>query len=102
MGLFLVTFFALAESGLLLSMEIGVIRAYRQVGSPVARKFVTCRYRTSCSKHALLVLQAHGFWRGNALLAKRLAMCSPLGWAIDEIRGAKKDENGLVIDDPPN
>ncbi len=87
-GLFLV----LAASGFLLKMEIGVIRLYRQVGSPVSRQVITCRYQLSCSRYALSSLQTEGFWRGNGRIAQRLVMCSPIGWVIDKVRG--KDTSG--------
>ncbi len=87
-GLFLI----LAGSGLLLEMEIGVIKLYRQVGSPVSRRVITCRYRPSCSRYALLSLQTEGFWVGNGRIAQRLFMCSPIGWVIEKVRG--KDTSG--------
>ncbi|MFQ5737644.1 MAG: membrane protein insertion efficiency factor YidD [Acidobacteriota bacterium] len=74
-----VCFFAFAHSGLLLALEVESVRLYQQVGSPIMRHFVTCRFQPSCSNYALQVLEREGLGRGNWLVAKRLLHCSPLG-----------------------
>lgn len=81
----MLVFILVVETGLVVRAEIGAIRVYQRFGSPVAAKVVRCRYDQSCSHYSLDVLQRDGFWLGNALIAKRLVMCSPIGWAIDSI-----------------
>ena len=75
------------QSGLMLALEIGSVHAYQRVGRPITKRISQCRYQPSCSNYALAVLDEHGFWGGNLRLAQRLAMCSPLGWAIEKSRG---------------
>jgi putative membrane protein insertion efficiency factor len=38
-----------------------------------------CRYVPTCSQYAVGALARHGFLRGAALAARRLARCHPLG-----------------------
>jgi putative membrane protein insertion efficiency factor len=63
--------------------EILAIKAYQRVGSPVMRHVVVCRFNPSCSHYAVRSLERNGFWKGNALIAKRLVLCSPLGYLLD-------------------
>lgn len=69
-----------------LRAEIRAIHAYQTVGSPVAQRFVTCRFEPTCSHYALSVLNENGFWKGNWKILKRLFHCSPLGYAWDVFR----------------
>jgi len=68
-----------------LSAEMTAIRAYQIVGSPVAAMVSRCRYQPSCSHYALGVLEREGLWLGNWLMLKRLSMCSPVGFLIDQL-----------------
>lgn len=79
-------FFLLVPDAWLLAGERALIHAYRAVGSPVTRQVTTCRYTPSCSQHALDMLDRHGFWKGNAELGKRLLLCSPIGWTLEQFR----------------
>lgn len=65
--------------------EIGLIKAYRRVGSPVTRHVVTCRFQPTCSAYALQVLDRDGLWKGNWAVAKRLVNCSPFGYIADAL-----------------
>lgn len=65
--------------------EMGLIKAYRRVGSPVTRHVVTCRFQPTCSAYALQVLDRDGFWSGNWAIAKRLVNCSPIGYIADAL-----------------
>jgi len=38
-----------------------------------------CRFYPSCSTYAVEAFVEHGFWRGFALTARRLARCRPFG-----------------------
>lgn len=81
-------FLALAQSGVLLQTEIGAIRLYQRVGSPLLSHFVRCRFDPTCSHYAVQVLERDGLWKGNLETAVRLIHCSPIGWAYDQIAGA--------------
>ena len=70
----------------LLWAERGAIGVYRKVGSPIAARFTNCRYQPSCSSYALHSLEEYGFWQGNLFIAKRLSLCSPIGWALEHYR----------------
>jgi len=83
----LLLFIALIQSGAALRLEIGAVLLYRVVGSPISKRVTQCRYDPSCSLYALQSLREHGFWVGNGRIAQRLGMCSPIGWAIDRVRG---------------
>ena len=63
--------------------EVLAIKAYQKVGSPVMRHVAVCRFNPTCSHYAVQSLEKEGFWKGNALIAKRLALCSPLGYLLD-------------------
>ena len=67
------------------SAEMTAIRAYQIVGSPVTAMVSRCRYEPSCSHYALSALEGQGLWLGNWLMLKRLSMCSPLGFLIDQL-----------------
>ncbi|HSR69283.1 MAG TPA: membrane protein insertion efficiency factor YidD [Acidobacteriota bacterium] len=74
-------------SGLALRAEVGAIRFYQEYGSPISSKIVRCRYRPTCSHYALGVLEDDGLLKGNLKAGHRLLMCSPLGWAWDQVSG---------------
>ncbi|RPI26309.1 MAG: membrane protein insertion efficiency factor YidD [Acidobacteria bacterium] len=59
------------------------ILGYQRVGSPIMRHVSACRFTPSCSHYALQALEAHGFYKGNARIAKRLLLCSPIGLLFD-------------------
>ena len=59
------------------------IRGYQRVGSPIMRHVSACRFTPSCSHYAIQVLRSDGFYKGNARVAKRLALCSPLGYLLE-------------------
>ncbi len=63
--------------------EIMAIRGYQRVGSPVMRHVSACRFTPSCSHYAIQVLGSNGFYKGNARIARRLALCSPLGYLLE-------------------
>jgi putative membrane protein insertion efficiency factor len=63
--------------------EMTAIRLYQQVGAPVTRHVVRCRYDPSCSHFAIYALERNGFWKGNVEIAKRLMLCSPVGLLVD-------------------
>lgn len=73
----------LLQTSIPLRIEIGLIRTYRTVGSPVMGYMVRCRFHPTCSEFALLSLEQEGFWVGNWQIVKRLVHCSPLGAAFD-------------------
>jgi putative membrane protein insertion efficiency factor len=73
----------LFASDLPLKAEIEAIRLYQRFGSPIADHIVTCRYQPTCSCYALQALQTDGFLFGNLKTARRLALCSPIGYLLD-------------------
>jgi len=82
-----VVFLVLVQSGMLLALELGAVRVYRSIGSPITGRLVTCQYEVTCSAYALDALRTHGFWQGNRLIAGRLLMCSPIGWLHYRLAG---------------
>lgn len=74
-----------------LRAEIAAVRLYRAHLSHYASYVASCRYRPTCSVYALQHLEADGFWLGNVRVAARLAMCSPIGFVVDTIRGTSPD-----------
>ncbi|MFZ0427835.1 MAG: membrane protein insertion efficiency factor YidD [Acidobacteriota bacterium] len=74
-----------------LRAEIAAVRFYRAHLSYYAGFVATCRYRPTCSLFALEHLESDGFWLGNVRVAKRLAMCSPVGYVIDKINGTEPE-----------
>ncbi len=70
-------------SGWALRLELGAIRLYQQIGSPVVGLVVRCRYQPTCSHYALEALEENGLAWGNLMVARRLALCSPLGEILD-------------------
>lgn len=64
--------------------EMAAIRAYQQNVSPWMGRLVQCRYKPTCSHYALQSLKEEGFFVGNWRIAKRLALCSPLGLLTEE------------------
>jgi putative membrane protein insertion efficiency factor len=66
-----------------LRAEIAAIHLYQRALSPVVSHFARCRFQPTCSHYAVERLEADGFWFGNAKIAGRLFMCSPIGYLID-------------------
>ena len=87
-------------SPLLLVLEKTALRTYRQYGGAVRRHATHCRYEPSCSLFGLRMLERRGFWRGNARIALRLGMCSPVGWVIDRFRDPAARTR--AVGDPPD
>ena len=56
---------------------LALIRLYRSAVSPYLPGL--CRYFPSCSGYAYEAIAKHGFAKGAALAAKRLARCRPFG-----------------------
>lgn len=79
---FLLAVLALCNQQWLCRAEIGVIEAYQDNLSAWMGRWVQCRFRPTCSHYAVESLRSSGFLRGNLRIAKRLALCSPLGWAL--------------------
>ena len=75
----------LIGSGLARKAEMGAIRFYQNHGRPTAAKVSHCRFEGGCSQYALDQLESRGFFGGNMRIAGRTLLCSPLGWALDEI-----------------
>ena len=90
-ALFILVLVILAQSGVLLWAELGMVRLYRKIGSPISAKVIHCRYRPSCSAYGLQALERDGFWRGNLKIAGRLTMCSPIGMLIDAVSEPQPD-----------
>jgi putative membrane protein insertion efficiency factor len=61
----------------LTAIAVAAIRLYRRILSPVLPP--ACRYWPSCSSYAEQALVEHGFGRGLALAAGRIARCHPWG-----------------------
>jgi putative membrane protein insertion efficiency factor len=55
---------------------VRVIEAYQAAASG---RISPCRFYPSCSHYAVEAFTDHGFWRGLALTARRLARCRPFG-----------------------
>lgn len=56
---------------------LAAIRLYQTAVSPYMPGL--CRYSPSCSEYAYEAIAEHGFAKGAALAAKRLARCRPFG-----------------------
>jgi putative membrane protein insertion efficiency factor len=72
--------------GLVASVEIGMIYAYRGISWPMhaALQYVHldvfgCRYQPSCSRYTEEAIREWGPWKGVVLGAKRILRCSPYG-----------------------
>lgn len=55
--------------------------AYKRVLSPVLHSVGVsqCIYLPTCSEYARIAIERHGWVRGSALAAARIARCNPLG-----------------------
>jgi putative component of membrane protein insertase Oxa1/YidC/SpoIIIJ protein YidD len=69
----------------LLQAEIDLLRIYQQRASPLAERFIICRFDPSCSHFGLASLREFGLWKGNARIAGRLIHCSPIGFVWDSL-----------------
>ncbi len=85
LGLLLVAALALLRPDWPCRAELASIRAYQATCSPWMGRVVQCRFKLTCSHYAVKSLQERGFWMGNALIAKRLMLCSPLGALLDSL-----------------
>ena len=56
-----------------------LFRGYKRVLSPLLHSFggAQCKYLPTCSEYALVAVQRHGWLRGSALAARRIARCHP-------------------------
>jgi putative membrane protein insertion efficiency factor len=74
-----------------------VIRAYQLVLSPILG--ANCRFQPTCSEYAREALLRHGFRRGAALAAKRIARCHPWdGGGYDPVPSDSADPNTRAND----
>ena len=57
-----------------------LFRCYKRVFSPLAHAMGVsrCIFLPTCSEYAYVAVQRHGWLRGSALAASRLARCHPL------------------------
>jgi hypothetical protein len=58
-------------------LGIMLVRTYQLLISPFSGG--ACRFEPSCSAYAVSAIEQHGFWRGIALAARRVARCHPWG-----------------------
>ncbi len=63
--------------GLAARGAIFVIDEYRAHLSPKLRGVVTCRFKPSCSAYGRESIRKHGFAKGTAKAAWRIARCGP-------------------------
>jgi putative membrane protein insertion efficiency factor len=56
---------------------IALIDEYRAHVGPRLGKISRCRFKPSCSRYGRAVIQKHGFIRGSAKTAVRIARCGP-------------------------
>ncbi len=85
LGLLLLAVLALLRPDWPCRAELAAIRAYQSTCSPWMGKIVRCRFKLTCSHYAVKSLDERGFWFGNALIAKRLLLCSPIGALVDSL-----------------
>ncbi|HWU37748.1 MAG TPA: membrane protein insertion efficiency factor YidD, partial [Candidatus Acidoferrum sp.] len=57
-------------------VALALLNAYQAASSG---RVSPCRFYPSCSNYAKEAFGVHGFWRGLALTARRLARCRPFG-----------------------
>jgi uncharacterized protein len=57
-------------------LATALIRVYQRLVSPSLGR--NCRFSPSCSAFAVEAINTHGFLRGSAMSARRLARCQPL------------------------
>lgn len=62
-------------AGPLTRLAVSLLEVYKRRLSPLLPR--SCRFAPTCSEYARLALLKHGFWRGSALAAWRLARCQP-------------------------
>ena len=60
---------------LLISLNIGVIKFYQYLISPILGN--KCRYLPTCSEYYIESLKTHGFTKGSYLGIKRIFSCHP-------------------------
>jgi putative membrane protein insertion efficiency factor len=60
---------------LLISLNIGVIKFYQYLISPILGN--KCRYLPTCSEYYIESLKTHGFTKGSCLGIKRIFSCHP-------------------------
>ncbi|HTU91943.1 MAG TPA: membrane protein insertion efficiency factor YidD [Gemmataceae bacterium] len=61
---------------------IGAVHLYQNLGRPMLRGRVVCRFSPSCSEYSIEAVQRHGIRRGLVLTFDRLSRCNhstPLG-----------------------
>lgn len=85
LGLLLMAVLALLRPDWPCRAELAAIRAYQATCSPWMGRVVRCRFQPTCSHYAVKSLEERGFWAGNALIAKRLLLCSPIGVILDSL-----------------
>jgi hypothetical protein len=79
--------------GSLANAAIGLIRIYQFAIAPLIPP--SCRFYPSCSHYAAEAVRRHGFFRGSALAAWRLAKCHPLhSGGFDPVPGSAQSESG--------
>jgi len=74
--------FRAPESQLTARAYIGAVRVYQNLGRPVLRGHVVCRFSPSCSDYSIEAVQRYGIRRGLVLTFDRLSRCNhgtPLG-----------------------
>jgi putative membrane protein insertion efficiency factor len=72
-------------------LALPLLKVYRAVFSPVMAALGSeCRFYPSCSHYAEEAYRIHGFAKGTALTAVRVARCSPLSTGgVDPVPGSE-------------
>ena len=60
---------------LLISLNIGIIKFYKYLFSPILGN--KCRYLPTCSEYYIESLEVHGLRKGSYLGIKRIISCHP-------------------------
>ena len=57
---------------------VGTIRVYQRTASPLLPTVgVSCRFKPTCSRYSVAVLERHGILKGTAMTLGRLVRCGP-------------------------
>ena len=54
---------------------VGAGKAYQHLARPHISRWVTCRFRPTCSEYSIEAVQQHGLTRGLWLTIQRVARC---------------------------
>jgi len=65
------------ERQMMARLYVGGVQVYQGTLGPIVSRFVSCRYRPTCSDYSIQAVRRFGIRRGLVLTVRRVLSCRP-------------------------